>query len=66
MIVLVTGGMGFIGSAFIRLGLEKGYKIVNLDNLSYASTRENLRDVDSNKNYVFEHADVRDKEKDRD
>jgi len=43
--LLITGGAGFIGSAFVRLALERGYKIVVLDALTYAGRRENLADI---------------------
>ena len=46
--ILVTGGAGFIGSNFIRY-LYYTYphaRIVNLDLLTYAGNRENLRDID--------------------
>ncbi len=46
--LLVTGGAGFIGSNFIRswLGQHPGDTIVDLDLLTYAGDRANLRDVD--------------------
>lgn len=51
--VLVTGGMGFIGSNFIRYMLRNynDIKIVNLDKLTYAGNPENLRDVDRTRHY---------------
>ena len=43
---LVTGGAGFIGSAFIRLLLgrdrDRSRRVVNLDKLTYAGNLENL------------------------
>ncbi len=50
--LLVTGGMGFIGSNFIRYMLKKypGYKIINQDKLTYAGNPENLRDVENSEN----------------
>ena len=55
MKLLVTGGAGFIGSCFIRYMLNKypGYKILNLDALTYAGNLENLDDVKDNPNYDF-------------
>jgi dTDP-glucose 4,6-dehydratase len=58
---LVTGGAGFIGSAFIRLALsgagEKPY-IVNLDKLTYAGNLENLSVVAEHPGYRFVHGDI--------
>lgn len=55
MKVLVTGGAGFIGSNFVKYMLNKysEYTIINLDALTYAGNLENLKDVESNKNYRF-------------
>jgi len=43
--LLVTGGAGFIGSAFIRRALARGYRVVALDGLTYAGQRRNLEGV---------------------
>ena len=62
--MLITGGAGFIGSNFVRLMLEKhpDYKIINLDALTYAGNLENLKDIESNPNYTFVKADIRDRD----
>lgn len=60
---LVTGGAGFIGSAFIRYGLKRisfCEKIVNLDALTYAADLKNLQSVESDPRYVFVKGDIRD------
>lgn len=46
--IFVTGGAGFIGSAFVRIVLEENtdVEIVNFDALTYAGNVENLRGVD--------------------
>lgn len=49
--ILVTGGAGFIGSEFVRLGIKKGYLIAVIDNLSYAGDIERLRNVINNINF---------------
>jgi len=61
MKILVTGGAGFIGSAVIRLAIERGHSVVNLDALTYAACLENLATVTDSPNYAFEHADIRDR-----
>ncbi|MFZ1332432.1 MAG: GDP-mannose 4,6-dehydratase, partial [Flavobacteriales bacterium] len=60
--LLITGGAGFIGSHVVRLFVNKypGYRIVNLDALTYAGNLENLRDVEKAANYTFVKADIRD------
>jgi dTDP-glucose 4,6-dehydratase len=57
---MVTGGLGFIGSHFIRLALRRhpALEIVNLDALTYAGNPANLRDVDGDPRYHFVHGDV--------
>jgi len=60
MKLLVTGGAGFIGSAFIRLSLlaDGSLRIVNLDKLTYAGNLENLESVAQEPRYRFVHGDV--------
>jgi dTDP-glucose 4,6-dehydratase len=62
MKTLVTGGAGFIGSNFIRhlLSAHPGYRLVNLDLLTYAGNLENLADLEGNERYRFVHADIAD------
>ncbi len=62
--IIITGGAGFIGSHVVRLFVTKypEYKIINLDALTYAGNLENLRDIEHSPDYVFEKADILDKE----
>ncbi len=60
MRLLVTGGCGFIGSAFVRLALSKGAEVVNLDKLTYAGNPANVADVSDDEAYSFVHADIAD------
>ena len=43
MKLLVTGGYGFIGSNFINLASQSNYKITNVDNVTYAADKNNIR-----------------------
>ncbi len=58
--ILVTGGAGFIGSHVVRLLVKKyaGYKIVNLDKLTYAGNLNNLKDIENEPNYEFVKGDI--------
>ncbi len=58
--ILVTGGAGFIGSAFVRRMVEKypDYTVVVLDKLTYAGNLDNLLPVHDAPNYRFERGDI--------
>jgi len=56
---LVTGGAGFIGSAFVRLLMQHdAHSVVNLDALTYAGNLENLASVASDARYRFVHGNI--------
>jgi dTDP-glucose 4,6-dehydratase len=61
MNLLVTGGYGFIGSAFIREALKKNRvnKLVNLDCLTYAANHDSLAEVEGDTRYIFRKGDIR-------
>jgi len=65
MKVLVCGGAGFIGSAFIRNYLKNNPNdsITNIDNLTIGSNLKNLDKIKNNPNYTFEKEDIRNLEK---
>jgi dTDP-glucose 4,6-dehydratase len=59
---LVTGGAGFIGSAVVReLIVNSGYRVINVDKLTYAGNLESLVEIEGSERYVFEQADICDK-----
>lgn len=62
--ILITGGAGFIGSNFVKLMLDRHpeYNIINIDALTYAGNLETLKDIDTNPNYEFIKADIRNRE----
>lgn len=61
--ILVTGGAGFIGSAFIRYLLSSSSDFdgicINLDALTYAGNLANLQSIEQDPRYVFEKGDIR-------
>jgi dTDP-glucose 4,6-dehydratase len=60
--VIVTGGSGFIGSAFIRNVIKKtSLEILNIDKLSYASSFQSLKDISDSKRYKFLKLDLKNK-----
>lgn len=61
--ILITGGAGFIGSNFVRyiLARRPDLRIVNLDALTYAGSRENLKHLPGAERHEFAHGDIRDR-----
>ena len=55
--IIVTGGLGFIGSNLIKLLIKKKYYVINLDKASYASSFYNLKNI-NNKYYKFYKGDI--------
>ena len=60
--ILVTGGLGFIGSNFIRMLLEgtECALVINLDKQTYAGNPENLADFENDSRYHFALGDITD------
>jgi dTDP-glucose 4,6-dehydratase len=64
MMLLVTGGLGFIGSNFIRFMLHEhdDCRIINVDDLRYGSNQNNLLNFKDNDRYTFRKGDIADGE----
>jgi len=60
--IIVTGGLGFIGSNLIGLLLKKNYSVINIDKVSYSSSFYNVKEFKNSKNYKFIKCDIKDKE----
>lgn len=62
--ILVTGGAGFIGANYVSylLDLDKTYRVLVLDKLTYAGNKKNLKEVWSNPNFSFVEGDIADAE----
>ena len=61
--IVVTGGLGFIGSNLIKLLLSKKYYVINIDKVSYSSNFYNVKEFSSSKKYKFIKADLNNKNK---
>jgi len=60
--ILVTGGAGFIGSNFVLAWVnQKLGTVVNLDKLTYAGNRDNLKSLGNNAAHIFVHGDISDR-----
>ena len=59
--IIVTGGLGFIGSNLIDLLLKKNYYVINIDKVTYSSNFYNNKEYKINKNYKFIKLDIKNK-----
>ena len=59
--IIVTGGLGFIGSNLIELLINKKFKVINIDKITYSSNFYNSREYVNNLNYKFIRCDLNDK-----
>lgn len=60
--LLITGGCGFIGSNLVRSCLRDGFRVINLDKLSYAGNRSSLANLEGDPDYTFIQGDLCDGE----
>ena len=61
--IVVTGGLGFIGSNLIDLLIKKGFFVINIDKVSYASSFYNTLNFKNSKNYRFLKLNINNKNK---
>jgi dTDP-glucose 4,6-dehydratase len=59
--VILTGGLGFIGSNLVELLIKKNFDVINIDKISYSSNFYNVKDFKKNKNYRFIKCDINNK-----
>lgn len=59
--IVVTGGLGFIGSNLIDLLLKKKFFVINIDKITYSSNFYNTKEYKNSKNYKFIKYDIKDK-----
>ena len=59
--IIVTGGLGFIGSNLIELLLKKNYFVINVDKVTYSSNFYNTKTFKNDKNYKFIKCDINNK-----
>ena len=56
--IIVTGGLGFIGSNLVKLLIKKNYFVINIDKVNYASNFYNTKNFSNKKNYKFVKLDI--------
>ena len=61
--VIVTGGLGFIGSNLIKILLKKKYYVINLDKITYSSNFYNVKEFSKSNNYKFIKIDINNRKK---
>ena len=59
--IIVTGGLGFIGSNLIDLLISKNYYVINIDKVTYSSNFYNTQEHKNSKNYKFLRCDIKNK-----
>ena len=61
--IIVTGGLGFIGSNLIEFLIKKNFYVINIDKISYSSNFYNVKNYSSSKKYKFYKLDIGNKKK---
>ena len=57
--IIVTGGLGFIGSNLIDLLLKKNFFVINIDKATYSSNQYNVKEFNNSKKYKFIKLDIK-------
>lgn len=58
--LIITGGAGFIGSEAVHQALERGWRVITIDKLTYSGNKASLADVMHSPNHTFVQADIAD------
>ena len=61
--VIVTGGLGFIGSNLIEVLISQNYNVINVDKECYSSNYYNVKDIKNNSKYKYYKCDIFNKKK---
>ena len=59
--IIVTGGLGFIGSNLIDLLISENYYVINIDKVTYSSNFYNVKEFKNSKKYRFVKCDIKNK-----
>ena len=59
--IIVTGGLGFIGSHLIEYLIKKKYFVINVDKITYSSNFYNTKEFENSEKYKFIKCDIKDK-----
>ena len=59
--VIVTGGLGFIGSNLIELLINRNYRVINVDKNTYSSNFYNVKEFKNNTRYIYIKCDIANK-----
>ena len=57
--IIVTGGLGFIGSNLIDLLIKKNFFVINIDKITYSSNFYNTKEYKKYPNYKFVKCDIK-------
>jgi dTDP-glucose 4,6-dehydratase len=63
--IIVTGGLGFIGSNLVELLLKKNFYVINIDKVTYSSNFYNTREFKKSRKYKFIKLDIASKKIDK-